>query len=122
MTHHPLPHLKLIAHADVAIVLVQPSPVDLWATVHISGIAKEARAENPNLNAFLVLNQLEPRTTLSRVMQGAMGQLGFPALPTVIEIVYSIVGQCMIVAYAEMKPLQKLKPLLKRLLNCERDH
>jgi len=71
--------------ADIAIVPVQPSPVDLWATVHIASIVKDAGKENPNLKAFLVLNQLEPRTTLSRVMQGAMGQLGLPALHTALK-------------------------------------
>ena len=71
--------------ADVAIVPVQPSPVDLWATVHIASIVKEAHQDNPNLKALLALNQLEPRTTLSRVMQGAMGQLGLPVLLTPIK-------------------------------------
>jgi len=71
--------------ADVAIVPVQPSPVDLWATVHIASVVKDAIAENSQLKAFLVLNQLEPRTTLSRVMQGAMGQLGLPVLQTALR-------------------------------------
>lgn len=71
--------------ADFALVPVQPSPVDLWATVHIANVVKEAQEDNPKLDAFIVLNQLEPRTTLSRVMQGAMGQLGLPALHTALR-------------------------------------
>jgi len=67
--------------ADVAIVPVQPSPIDLWATVHIASVVKECNQENPNLRAAMVLNQLEPRTTLSRVMKNAVGQLGLPVLP-----------------------------------------
>jgi len=76
---------KALRIADVALVPVQPSPVDLWATVHIASVVKEAHTDNPELKAFLILNQLEPRTTLSRVMQGALGQLGLPALPTAIK-------------------------------------
>lgn len=71
--------------ADVALVPVQPSPVDLWATVHIATKVKEAQEVNPGLQAVLLLNQLEPRTTLSKVMQGALGQLGLPALPVAIR-------------------------------------
>jgi len=76
---------KALRIADVALVPVQPSPVDLWATVHIAGVVKEAHKDNPELKAYLVLNQLEPRTTLSRVMQGAMGQLGLPVLQTALR-------------------------------------
>jgi len=76
---------KALRIADIALVPVQPSPVDLWATVHIASVVKEAHGENPELKAFLVLNQLEPRTTLSRVMQGALGQLGLPAIQTAIK-------------------------------------
>ncbi|MDH5728239.1 MAG: AAA family ATPase, partial [Gammaproteobacteria bacterium] len=67
--------------ADIAIVPVQPSPIDLWATVHIIGIIKESQARNPRLRAAMLLNQLEPRTTLSKVMKNAVGQFGLPVLP-----------------------------------------
>jgi len=71
--------------ADIAILPVQPSPIDLWATVHIAQTIKEIQKTNTNLRAFAVINQLEPRTTLSRVMQGALGQLSLPALPVAIK-------------------------------------
>jgi len=78
-THHAL------RVADVAVVPVQPSPVDLWATVHIANVVRDARQDNPDLEAYIILNQLEPRTTLSRVMQSAAGQLGLPALNTALR-------------------------------------
>lgn len=71
--------------ADVALVPVQPSPVDLWATVHIATKVLEVRETNPRLKAVLLINQLEPRTTLSRVMKNAVGNLGLPALPIAIR-------------------------------------
>lgn len=67
--------------AHIAIVPVQPSPIDLWATVHIASVIREMNEVNPELRAAMLLNQLEPRTTLSRVMKGAVGQLGLPVFP-----------------------------------------
>jgi len=74
-----------LKHANVAIVPVQPSPIDLWATVHIASVVKESNQENPDLRAAMLLNQLEPRTTLSRVMKNAVGQLGLPVLPIALR-------------------------------------
>ncbi len=70
---------------DLALVPVQPSPVDLWATVHIERAAAQARMANPGLVAMLVINQLEPRTTLSRLMREALAELELPVAATAIR-------------------------------------
>ena len=67
--------LEALAHADVAVVPVLPSPMDLWATVHIVETLAEARKENPRLRALLVINQLESRTVLSRLARMAVEEL-----------------------------------------------
>lgn len=69
---------QALALADRALIPVQPSPMDLWATVHIARVIAEARGDNPGLGAHLVINQLEPRTTLSRAMREAAGELELP--------------------------------------------
>lgn len=71
--------------ADVALIPVQPSPVDLWATVHIESAVEQARQQNPRLVAFLVINQLEPRTTLSRLVRDALAELDLPVAATGIR-------------------------------------
>lgn len=71
--------------ADVALIPVQPSPVDIWATVHIESAVDEARGENPRLRAFLVVNQLEARTTLSRLVRDALAELDLPVAETGIR-------------------------------------
>ena len=55
-----------LSRADLALIPVQPSPLDLWASVQIETEVGRARESNPGLGALLVINQLEPRTRLSR--------------------------------------------------------
>jgi len=57
---------------------VQPSPMDLWATSHIARIIEQLRPDNPRLKALIVMSQLEPRTTLSRLMPDAVAELDLP--------------------------------------------
>lgn len=70
---------------DLVLIPVQPSPVDLWATVHIERAVAAARVVNPGLVATLVINQLEPRTTLSRLMREALSELELPVAATAIR-------------------------------------
>jgi chromosome partitioning protein len=71
--------------ADIALIPVQPSPVDLWATAHIAQVVEEVRASNPALRAYLVVNQLEARTTLSKLIGSALDELDLPALRTTVQ-------------------------------------
>lgn len=75
--------VKDVLHAvDVVLVPIQPSPVDLWASVEISAMVRDARHNNPRLKAFVVLNQLDSRNALSRSMHEALAELAFPTLRT----------------------------------------
>jgi len=71
--------------ADLAIIPVQPSPLDIWATVHIENEVETARQDNPSLRAVMVINQLEPRTRLSQLMRLALVELSLPAAETAIR-------------------------------------
>jgi chromosome partitioning protein len=64
--------------ADHALIPVQPSPMDLWATTHIAKILERLRPENPKLRVLIVMSQIEPRTTLSRLMPEAAAELDLP--------------------------------------------
>jgi chromosome partitioning protein len=68
-----------LSQADLALIPVQPSPLDLWASVQIEAEVGRARQTNPGLGALLVINQLEPRTRLSQVMRDALAELSLPA-------------------------------------------
>ena len=75
---------EALSRADLALIPVQPSPLDLWASVQIEAEVGRAREVNPDLEALLVINQLEPRTRLSRVMREALAELSLPAAQSVI--------------------------------------
>jgi len=64
----------------VALIPVLPSPVDLWASLRLPQEVESARAHNPGLRAFLVLNQIEQRSALSAAMQDALAEFGLPVL------------------------------------------
>jgi chromosome partitioning protein len=82
---HAAPTDAALRAVDLALIPVQPSPVDLWATVHVERAVGEARALNPGLAAMLVINQLEPRTTLSRLMREALAELELPVAEAAIR-------------------------------------
>lgn len=82
---HALQTEQVLGACDLALVPVQPSPLDLWATVHIEEKVTAARRVNPRLRAALVINQLEPRTKLSQLMRQALAELGLPAAQTAIR-------------------------------------
>ncbi|MCX7898367.1 MAG: AAA family ATPase [Rhodocyclaceae bacterium] len=72
--------LKALRVADVALIPVLPSPVDLWASLRLPREIEAAREENPGLAAYLVLNQLEPKNALSSAMRDALAEFELPAL------------------------------------------
>ena len=63
---------------DLALIPVQPSPMDLWASIHIEQAVARAHETNPSLPASLVINQLEPRTPLSRAVGQAPSEIELP--------------------------------------------
>lgn len=77
--------LAILQVSDMALIPVQPSPFDLWASIHIENAVKAARTSNPALRALLVINQLEPRTTLSQLMREALAEIEVPVATTSIQ-------------------------------------
>ena len=77
--------ISVLEFADIAIIPVQPSPMDLWATVHIERAISEARETNPELRALLVINQLESRTTLSKLVREVLNEIALPVANTAIR-------------------------------------
>lgn len=74
-----------LQHCNIAVIPVLPSPFDLWATVAVSDAIGEARKTNPGLKALLVINQLEPRTKLSRLVIDAINELDTPVAETTLH-------------------------------------
>ena len=70
---------------DLALIPLQPSPLDIWAMVALEKALEQARKVNPALSAFLVVNQFELRTTLSRLMPDALSELDIAVAKTAIR-------------------------------------
>ena len=77
--------LQALRACDVALIPVLPSPVDLWASLRLPQEIEEARKANSSLKAYLVLNQLEPRSALSAAMHEALAEFGVPVLRATIR-------------------------------------
>lgn len=73
---------SVLAIADLALIPVQPSPMDLWATVNTQQAITQARTSNPSLRALMVINQLELRTTLSQLVRDALTEITLPVANT----------------------------------------
>jgi chromosome partitioning protein len=75
----------VLQFGDLALIPVQPSPVDLWATVHIEQAIARAQENNPLLRLMLVINQLESRTTLSRLVREVLTDIALPVADTALR-------------------------------------
>lgn len=76
---------KALVICDRAVIPVQPSPMDLWATVHIIEAVEKAKESNPGLRPLLVINQLEPKTMLSKLVRDAVQEIGIPVADVMIR-------------------------------------
>lgn len=61
----PVPQSALMV-ADLALVPIIPSPLDMWATVGIKEVIRNVSDLNEDLKARLVLNQYQPKTMLAK--------------------------------------------------------
>jgi chromosome partitioning protein len=76
---------QALRRADLALIPTQPSPLDLWATVHVEKEVTLALKDNPKLQALLLINQFESRTQLSQIMRRALQELSLPAAEAQIK-------------------------------------
>lgn len=71
----PVPQSALLI-TDVALIPVIPSPPDLWAAMGIGKTIEGAKTVNEDLQARLVLNQMQANTTLAREALEILPQFG----------------------------------------------
>jgi chromosome partitioning protein len=66
--------------ANLALVPVIPSPLDLWASLRIRDAIFAATERNAFLEARLVVNQSQPNTVLAREVLAMLPEFGIPML------------------------------------------
>jgi chromosome partitioning protein len=67
-----------LAVSQLALVPVQPSPLDVWSCQPMVGLIKEAQVYNAALRAFLVINRRIPRTAIGRDVRAALAAFELP--------------------------------------------
>lgn len=75
----------ILERVDTVLIPVLPSPLDLWAGAGTVEAVQRARKRNPGLRAWLVLNQVEPASALSRAISSALERLEVPTLRAVVR-------------------------------------
>ena len=66
--------------ADVVLVPVQPSAYDVWASLEMVALVREARVYRPQLQAAFVVNRRVAGTVIGREARSALAEHHIPAL------------------------------------------
>ncbi|MFZ5609973.1 MAG: ParA family partition ATPase [Pseudomonadota bacterium] len=109
--HAETPARNAVRKADLVVVPVQPSPMDVWAT---GGSLELAAKENrPYL---LVLNRVPPRSLLADEMEAALRAEGYPLAKARLGN-RQLFGESALygLGVIEMKPTSKASAEIKRL-------
>ena len=76
---------QALAVSHLAIIPVQPSPLDIWATIQVEPEVASAINNNPALRPLVLVNQFESRSQLSRQTPQALDELSLPVAATRIN-------------------------------------
>lgn len=80
----PVPQSALLI-ADLALVPIIPSPLDMWAAVGIRQVIQNVGDFNDTLQSRLILNQCQPKTTLAQESLEVLPEFGIPLAKTQIQ-------------------------------------
>ena len=80
----PVPQSALLI-SDIVLVPVIPSPLDMWAAVGIKQVIFNLADVNEDLQARLVLNQCQPRTTLTQETLEILPEFGIELSKTALH-------------------------------------
>lgn len=64
-----------LGFSDLVIIPIQPSPLDVWATVDSLDLVRAARKANPKLNAALVINKAIANSTITQDIRNAVAEI-----------------------------------------------
>jgi chromosome partitioning protein len=74
-----------VTQADVGLIPVLPSPLDVLAYSELVPLLRQAQGSNATLALRFVINQLAPRTALAREVQDTLADADIPVLPTYVH-------------------------------------
>jgi len=74
-----------VTQADLGLVPVLPSPLDVLAYSELVPLLRQAQGVNATLRLCFVINQLAPRTALAREVHDTLADADIPVLPTYVH-------------------------------------
>lgn len=80
----PVPQSAILI-ADLALVPIIPSPLDMWAAVGIRQVIENVDSINEELQSRLVINQCQPNTTLAKEALEVLPEFGIELCKTYIH-------------------------------------
>ena len=80
----PVPQSALLV-ADLALVPIIPSPLDMWAAVGIREVISTVSDLNEELRARLIINQCQPNTTLAQEALEVLPEFGIDLCNTYLR-------------------------------------
>lgn len=80
----PIPQSALLI-ADLVLVPLIPSPLDMWAAVGIRQVIDDVTVINETLKARLLLNQCQPNTTLAQESLEVLPEFGIDLAESVVR-------------------------------------
>lgn len=80
----PIPQSALLV-ADLVLVPIIPSPLDMWAAVGIRQVIDDVAVINETLKARLILNQCQPNTTLAQESLEVLPEFGIKLAEAVVR-------------------------------------
>jgi chromosome partitioning protein len=80
----PVPQSALLI-ADLALVPIIPSPLDMWAAVGIRQVIENVSSLNEDLQSRLVINQCQPNTSLAKEALEVLPEFGIDMCKTFIH-------------------------------------
>lgn len=72
--------LSAMENSHILLIPLLPSPMDLWASTRIEELIRQVQQVNPTISAFIVLNQVEPKSAMSREMDSALQEINIPVM------------------------------------------
>lgn len=109
-----------VTQADVGLVPVQPSPLDVLAYSELVPLLRQAQGFNPGLRLRFVVNQLTPRTILARDVKESLADADIPLLPTFLhdrQIYQRVVAQGLSVVSEDGAAQDEIIALAKDILH-----
>ncbi|WP_430450729.1 ParA family partition ATPase [Rhodopirellula europaea] len=73
---------SIILAADIVVIPIQPSPMDVWAAAETIDLVRDAQVYKPNLKCVLTINRKIASTAIGRDVRKALIELETPVLNT----------------------------------------